>query len=56
MNIVHGKKANSVVLEERSHLDLIPTPSKLSIDKMFMRQLRRFNVDINKLTYKKGVK
>ena len=57
MNKVYGKKANSLVLNyDYSHLDTIPTPSKLSIDKMFMRHLRRFNVNINKLSYKKGVK
>ena len=57
MNKGYGKKANSLVLNyDYSHLDTIPTPSKLSLSKMFQRQIRRYNVDINKLSYKKGVK
>jgi hypothetical protein len=38
MNKVYGKKANSLVLNyDYSHLDTIPTPSKLSKDRIFAR-------------------
>lgn len=52
MNILHGKRPNQLVLDYKiSHLDIIPTPSKLSLDKIFARYIRRYN------TYaKKGVK
>ena len=55
MNKVYGKKANSLVLNyDYSHLDLIPTPSKLNIDKMFARYIRRYNTYV--IMTKKGVK
>ena len=54
MNKVYGKKANSVVLASDSHLDIIPLPSKLNIDKMFARYLRRYNTYA--MMNKKGVK
>ena len=52
MNILHGKRPNQLVYDYKiSHLDIIPTPSKLSLDKIFARYIRRYN------TYaKKGVK
>ena len=51
MNKVHGKKANQLVLDYKiSHLDIIPTPSKLTVDQVFKKYIRRYN------TYaKKGV-
>ena len=51
MNKVHGKKPNQLVLDYKiSHLDIIPTPSKLTLDKVFKKYIRRYN------TYaKKGV-
>jgi hypothetical protein len=56
MNIVHGKKANSVVLASDSHLDVIPTPSKLTADQKFARYIRRGRTYTMMLTNKKGVK
>ncbi|MDA0764118.1 MAG: hypothetical protein O3A39_06755 [Proteobacteria bacterium] len=56
MNTVHGKKANQLVLDWNiSHLDIIPTPSKLSVDRMFARYIRRYNT-YAKLTSNKGDK
>lgn len=56
MNTVHGKKANSLVLNyDYSHLDTIPLPSKLSIDKMFARYIRRYNTYAT-MNSKKGVR
>tara|TARA_Y100000361_G_scaffold87076_1_gene77366 strand:+ start:553 stop:726 length:174 start_codon:yes stop_codon:yes gene_type:complete len=51
MNKLHGKKPNQLVYDYKiSHLDIIPTPKKLSLDRMFARYIRRYN------TYaKKGV-
>ena len=51
MNKVHGKKANQLVYDYKiSHLDIIPTPSKLTADQVFHKYIRRYN------TYsKKGV-
>ena len=55
MNKVYGKKANSLVLNyDYSHLDLIPTPSKLSKDRIFARLIRRYNTYA--IMIKKGVK
>ena len=52
MNILHGKKPNQLVLDYKiSHLDIIPTPSKLTAGQVFHKYTRRYN------TYaKKGVK
>ena len=51
MNKVHGKKPNQLVLDYKiSHLDIIPTPSKLTAGQVFHKYTRRYN------TYaKKGV-
>lgn len=51
MNKVHGKKPNQLVLDYKiSHLDIIPTPSKLTVDQVFKKYIRRYN------TYaKKGI-
>jgi hypothetical protein len=55
MNKVYGKKANSLVLNyDYSHLDIIPTPSKLSKDRIFARLIRRYNTYA--IMTKKGVK
>ena len=52
MNKLHGKRLNQLVLDYKiSHLDIIPTPKRLSLDRMFARDIRRYN------TYaKKGVR
>jgi hypothetical protein len=52
MNKLYGKRPNQLVSNWKiSHLDIIPTPSRLSLDRMFARYIRRYN------TYaKKGVK
>ncbi len=52
MNKLHGKRLNQLVYDYKiSHLDIIPTPQRLSLDRIFARYIRRYN------TYaKKGVK
>ena len=52
MNKLHGKRLNQLVFDYKiSHLDIIPTPKRLSLDRIFARYIRRYN------TYaKKGVK
>mgnify|MGYP001177441565 FL=1 len=52
MNKLYGKRPNQLVSNWKiSHLDIIPTPNRLSLDRMFARYIRRYN------TYaKKGVK
>jgi hypothetical protein len=53
MNKLHGKRPNLLVYDYKiSHLDIIPTPPKLSLDKMFKRYIRRYNTYNNM----KGVK
>lgn len=53
MNKLHGKRLNQLVYDYKiSHLDIIPTPPKLSLDKMFKRYIRRYNTYNNM----KGVK
>jgi hypothetical protein len=44
MNKVHGKKANTLVYDYNyTDLYIIPTPSKLSIDRRFTKYIRRYN-------------
>ena len=44
MNKVHGKKANTLVYDYNyDDLYIIPTPSKLSIDRRFTKYVRRYN-------------
>ncbi len=53
MNKLYGKRLNQLVYDYKiSHLDIIPTPPKLSLDKMFKRYIRRYNT-YNRM---KGVK